>query len=159
MASLSEYDPTTISTIKEQVSKLAGVEFIKNNIEESFRIIPDTGVYIGDTWQRTNTQPGNIPFQMTSKYTLTALKDSIAEIEVESTVEKVTNIKHQNSLPNNTVTELNGKMEGFIQINKQTGVVEKNKSKTTIKGILNIMGREVPISIQIKKQILGRKIP
>lgn len=157
LASLSEYDQALKSTIQEQVSRLVNEDFIRNNIQESFKLIPDTGVYVGTTWNRKATQTGEISYLSDCNYILTSLEDTLAEIDVEASVK---GIPGKTQMPKNpeVKTNLNGKQEGKLFVNRHTGILEKSKSKTLIDGTVQVMENEVPISIVIKKEITSRKI-
>ena len=50
-------------------------------------------------------------------------------------------------------TNLTGKQSGTFTIDEKTGMLRHSKFKTNINGVVIVMGREVPISIKMIKEI------
>src|SRR5690606_23522676 len=125
MVSLKEYDPLTIKVVEEQLSKLAGEAFIKNNVEQGFKILPDTIMYIGQQWNDTAVQTTDISFEARSHYKLTDIKDDIAEIEVRSDINGIPNIP---AIGYEVTPDLKGEQEGYLIVNTQTGMCREGKN-------------------------------
>lgn len=156
VSSINIQDQRMRDQLKEQLSQLMGEGFIKNNLE-NFHIFPDTAVYVGDSWTRQNsTSASNITLNGVTKYTLTSISNGVANIEAESQISNVSN-NGDKSL-NNINADLKGTQEGEFEVNAQTGMLLNGKSSATIKGSLQLMGREVPVTIKMKRKVEGKKM-
>ncbi len=142
--------------LKEQLSQLMGEGFIKNNLE-NFHIFPDTAVYVGDSWTKKNsTSASNMTLEGVTKYTLTSISNGVANIETDTRISNVSN--NENKSLNNINADLKGTQEGEFEVDTQTGMLLNGKSSATIKGSLQLMGREVPITIKMKRKVEGKKM-
>jgi hypothetical protein len=150
-------DPNVRKNIQEQISKLAGESFIKNTLQQGFTIGPDTAVQVGDSWQSKTSQEGEIKFDAVSTYTLKSVKNGMARINEESTI---TNPGTTSTVMGyEAMSNMKGKQEGYVETDMKTGMLLQSESTTSIKGTMQIMGREVPVDITFSKKMKGRKIP
>jgi hypothetical protein len=153
--SLDIPDPKMREQLKEQLSQIMGESFIKSNFE-NFKAL-DTSVSIGDSWTKTNnTAVSGMPLNVRTKYTLSSVDDGVATIEAESDITNESN--NQGDAFRNVPTELKGQQKGELEVDTQTGMLLKAKSSATIKGNLQVMGREVPLTIKLKHNILGKRM-
>jgi hypothetical protein len=156
LAAMAAQDEDTKRFVHEQIPKLAGESFVKNNLQQVFKLFPDSTVKVGDTWSRTLSQSQDIKFDANTTYTLSSVDDGIAEIESES---EIGNIKSTNAIMGHEVSSnLTGRQTGNFKADISTGMLLRGESNTSIEGTMQVMGREVPISIKMKKQITSRKI-
>jgi hypothetical protein len=59
---------------------------------------------------------------------------------------------------NNVSSKLKGKQQALYEIETKTGMLISGKIKAKIKGELELMGREVPVTIETLIKINGRRL-
>ncbi len=157
MQQLSTFDVNEKKQIASQLSQLTGDEFIKNNFQPNFKLFPDTVIYKGESWQRKNVQSGDLPFEADTKYTLNDIDNNIAEISSESKI-KNTADSHSNLLGTEAQINITGKQTGIFKSDLHTGMLLKAKTNTQIEGTITVINHEVPVTVEIKKEISTRKM-
>lgn len=156
MASMVTEEPKMKQLVQQLVSKLTGDGFIQDNLKEGFKILPDTGVYIGDSWKKKVTQSAEINVEAASTYTLASVNNNIATIEVEGQIISGKNAP-LNIMGQQVTTNLSGEQTGRFKTDITTGMLQFGKTNTSIKGTIQVQGREVPVTISIKKEIAVNK--
>jgi len=156
LSSLNTTDAKTRATVEQQLSKLAGEDFIKNNLAQGFKLFPDTAVYVGDSWTRKNPGSSDIKLDGTTTYTLVSVDNNIAKVE---TVSEIDNAGNTTKLMGYDVsTNIKGSQKGEFSADMQTGLVTHGLSMLSIKGTIQVLGKEVPATIKVTKEITGTKI-
>jgi hypothetical protein len=139
-----------------QLSYLIGDKFIQNNFQETLSCFPDSGVYVGDHWTKTETNMTEFKMNSNTTYTLESVKDSVAEIDA-STEMKSTDSSFE-IMGTDVNADLKGEQDGTFNIDLRTGLLIYQKTSASIKGNITLVDREVPITIKIKKEISSRKL-
>jgi hypothetical protein len=152
MASMKMDDLKTKQLAQNLINKLTGEGFIQNNLKEGFKLFPDTAVYVGDSWNRTGTQNAEISFEAASKYTLVSLSNNIATINIEGTISSLKNATTK-VMGQDVQTNLKGGQTSKFTTDIKTGMLLYGRTNTSIKGTIQVAGREVPIKIKMKKEI------
>ncbi|MDX2048319.1 MAG: DUF6263 family protein [Chitinophagaceae bacterium] len=156
LASLNIRDEYGRKQVQDQLSKLVGEAFVKNNLEEGFKLLPDTAVSPGDSWSGKTVQSADIKFEALTTYTLVAVTKGIASINAESVLSSAEN--SASVLGYNVASSLKGKQTGEYKADAETGMLLSSKTKTSIEGTVQMMGREVPVSIKMIKEINAKKM-
>lgn len=157
VASMQTFDPQIRKTLQEQVSQLIGETFIKNNLEQGFKLFPDTTISVGDSWTRKDVQSAGISYNALTTYTLESLNDTIAQIDTESEISTGEGTA-SNIMGLSVITDLKGEQTGSIKVYTTSGIIVSNESTTSMKGTIQVMGREVPVKIKMKKNISAKRI-
>jgi uncharacterized protein DUF6263 len=143
-------------SMHDQMEEMFGEKFIRNNMEQGFGVLPDTAVYVGDSWTKKLTQLADIKLKINSTYTLASLKDNVAGIDatadINDTDSNVTLMGYQANV------NLQGNEEGSYKADVNTGMLISGISEIFIKGTVQIQYRDVPLSIKEKKVITVKKI-
>jgi len=155
LTGLNTQDAYVKEMMQQQMGKLIGDDFIKNNLAHEFKLFPDTAVYVGDSWRRKNVESGIMQFDAPTTYTFTAVKGNTAEVETES---EFSNNNTTTVMGIQTVAKMEGKQEGHFETDTQTGLLMKGKSEASLEGTMQVMGRDVPVKIKISKSITAKKI-
>lgn len=157
MASLINGDINFKNKVQELLSQLVGDDFIKNNLQQNFKVFPDTALYIGDSWTRKSSNEAGINFEANTKYVFSSVEDGVADVEVEGIIGngKPTTT---NLMGKDVTTNLKGDQSGILHIDEKTGMVLTGKIKTSIEGTVQVMGREVPIIIKMSKEIQSKRL-
>lgn len=150
-------DPEMKKALQQQWEKLAGQSIIQKNLDQFFSIFPDSAVHIGNTWKQSSIQAGDLPIVIHTTYKLKAVNKDVAVIVAEG---KVANEQNASSVMgySNVKVKLDGTQTGFFEVHPATGMLLKAEIKSNIKGELNMMGREVPVSIKNSISINAKKV-
>lgn len=137
--------------VKQRWDNLIGEEMINKNMEQLFRIFPDSAVHIGDKWKLSSRQKGEIALNTTNSFTLKGIKDQTAFLESEGAIasDSVTQF-----MGNTVTSNLKGQQKGEFQVDTRTGMLLSATVNVTVEGTLQVMGRDVPLTInsQVKMQ-------
>jgi hypothetical protein len=155
LVAMNTRDVNTKKMLQEQLSNFIGEEFIKNNLGQSLKLFPDTAVYIGDTWSRKNVISADLHSEALINYTLTSVKNNMAEVQTGS---EISNNSNTNVMGIYAATKIEGKQEGRFEADINTGLLLTGQSTTSMDGTIQTMGKEIPITIKITKHITGKKI-
>jgi hypothetical protein len=156
LSNLPVTDPAIHKALQEQLAGFVGAGFIKNSLEPAGRLFPDTMVRVGDNWNRQLDQEGGVNFTALGKFTLVSLENKTAEVEVKSTI---TNSKYApiNISGYRVNTNITGNQTGQFKIDILTGMLQEAKTRTNLKGEIQVLNKTIPITITIKKDIVLRK--
>lgn len=154
---MESQDLETKKKVAEFVDKLTGPTFIQENMKEGFKVLPAGGVAEGESWNNKSIQLAELKFGVSSKYTLSSFDDGFAVIETEGVID---NIKDQKTkfMGFDVTTNLSGTQSGRFKADVSTGLVMYSKSNTSITGNLQLMGKEVPVKIRVKKESKAKKM-
>lgn len=145
MAGINAPDVSSRIAMQQKLDRVIGEGLIKKNIEQLFKLFPDSTLQIGDTWTIQSKQKGEIDFNVATTYTLKDIDDGIAIIESEG---EMSNDKGAANIMDQAVTgDLRGSQHGKFEVDAQTGMMLKNSIKANVKGTLQIMGRDIPVTI------------
>lgn len=155
IATLNVSNPTSQARVREQFNKFIGEDFVKNNLASQFKLFPDTAVAVGNTWKQENTLSTEIGAKASSTFTFDDLDGNIATVQstaVINTDNKMT------IMGNEVVANMKGNQEGQFETDTATGLLMKSETTTAIDGSMQMMGKDIPLSIKITKRIDGRKL-
>ena len=141
---------------QQQWEKTVGKEVVKNNLDQLFKVFPDSAIHIGDTWKINSTQEGELPMTIKSIYTLKAINDDIAIISAEGIL---TSNGASNSVMGykDATAVLNGEQKAEFEIETKTGMLINGRITTKVDGKLQMMGREIPVKIKSSVKMNGKK--
>jgi len=157
---LANFDPNDSygkNIASQQWEKLVGEGIVKKNMDELFRIFPDSAVHLGDTWKLTYKESGDIPLTAKTVFTLKDINDDIAIIGSEGIIVSDSSSTGFMSF-NNASMNLKGKQEGEYEIERKTGMLISCRVKASIEGRLEMIGREIPVIIKTSLKMNGKKI-
>ena len=78
-------------------------------------------------------------------FTLTDIRDQTAFIESEGTITSDSVSKY---MGNDVATDLKGEQKGEFQVETRTGMLVSARVTATVKGTLQVMDREIPLTIE-----------
>ncbi|HEX3025335.1 MAG TPA: DUF6263 family protein [Chitinophagaceae bacterium] len=157
LLSITATDDYTRKMMQNTLSKFIGEDFVKNNVTQMVNLFPDSAVYVGDSWTKSGNPSADIKIDMLTRYTLVALNNNIAEINAVSDIKNAAD-KPTEIMGYNIAVDLKGKDESNFTTDINTGITLKANSNTSIKGTVQMLGRDVPITITTKKEIKTRKL-
>jgi hypothetical protein len=156
MAGFAPEDVNSRKMAEAQWEKTIGEELVKKNMDQLFKIFPDSAVHLGDTWNLTSRQEGELSMIVKGHYKLKAINSEIALIESEGKITS-TNTMPDASGIGNTVSTLDGDQQGQFEMETKTGMLISCKIKATMKGTIHVMGRDVPVTIETSVKMKGKK--
>jgi len=127
-----------------------GDELIDKNMDQLFRIFPDSAVHIGDKWQLNSKQKGEIGLNTANSFTLTDIHDGTAFIESDGTI---TSDSVSSFMGSHVTTDLKGQQKGEFQVDIKSGMLVSAKVTLTVKGSLSVMGREIRLTIESSQKM------
>jgi hypothetical protein len=150
-------DEATRAAIEKQWNKLVEEKIVKNNMDEFFKIFPDSAVRIGDEWKLTSHQNSDVNLLIKTVYKLKDINNDMAIIQSEG---EISSDSSSTSLLgyNNVSSNLKGKQQALYEVETKTGMLISGKIKTKIKGELDVMGREIPVTIETSIKINGQRL-
>jgi hypothetical protein len=110
-------------------------------------------VHIGDKWKLFSNEKSDISFNVKNFYTLKEINDGVASIE--SNGEIASDSTDTNLMGYNVTTDLKGQQQGEYAMDIKTGMLMHCKITAAIKGTIQMMGREIPIEIEMNVKIDG----
>lgn len=126
-------------------------QLVDNNLEQIFRIFPDSLVHVGDQWKMETKHKEQIPLKLLNTYTLEFMEDSVTTVSVHGEVQA----EKENAVVSATpvAADLSGTLKGEYKINMKTGMPIKSLVESKTEGKVIAMGREVPVTIKNKMTI------
>jgi hypothetical protein len=158
IAAFPETDENTKLGIRSQLNKTIGEALVKKNMDQQFKIFPDSPVHIGDTWKLATKQEGEISYTVTNTFTLKAINNDIAIIESHGTITTENVTSNIAGLTNSSVSDLKGEQEGEYEMETKTGMLINSRIKTNIGGNIQVMGRSIPIKIRSSVKMNGQRV-
>ena len=133
--------------IKQQFGENA----IKGSFEQSLKIYPANAVKAGDSWVVENTLDiSNMNTKTKTKYTLKGIKNNMADIVVESTLEMKPGAGMEGSLT--------GTQTGTMQVDVKTGMPVSSDMSQSIKGTLKTQGIDILTDMTNKVKLSTKEV-
>jgi hypothetical protein len=156
LSAMNGADPAVRTAVETQLDRLAGEAFVRSTLQQMFKLVPDSIQYVGDSWIRTQESDG-LKLTITTKYTFKDVKDHLASIVGHS------DIKDEDGTPilfmgQSFPAALEGEQKSNFQVEMTSGLVLKGLADLSLKGTIQVMGKEVSIRIDSRKTIEGKKL-
>ncbi|MDR3715579.1 MAG: DUF6263 family protein, partial [Puia sp.] len=140
---------------KQRVEQVIGEGIVKRNMDQLFRIFPDSAKHIGESWHLHSVQKGDVTLQVNSTLTLRSIEGGVAFIDAESELKSDSGTSQL--MGYEATTDLKGHQKGEYQVETATGMLLNCNMNGIVEGTLQLMGRNVPVTIETKLTISGRK--
>lgn len=155
IATLHATNPASQARVREQFNKFIGEDFVKNNLATQFKLFPDSTVAVGNTWEIKNIISAEIGVNAVTKYVFDDMDGSSATVTGSAEINTDNNAT---IMGNEVVTNMKGNQEGRFETDTATGLLMKGETTTSMEGSFQMMGKDIPVSIKIKKHITGKKL-
>lgn len=124
-------------------------ENFKENIQQAFGMYPDKPVKPGDTWTSSvNLNSQNMAMKTDNTYTLESVSNNVAHVKVNSKI---------SSPESDSAMNMKGAMTGTMDFDVPTGVPLNGDLDMTMDMNVNSGGQSVPMNMDIKMKITGKK--
>ena len=119
---------------------------IHKNMEQLFRLFPDSAVHVGDKWKIFSKESDDLTFDVKSFFTLKAIQDGLAKIETRGEI--ATDSAATGVMGMTAVPDLKGTQEGSYSVDIRTGMLVGAEINTEIEGTMQVAGRDVKVNIR-----------
>jgi uncharacterized protein DUF6263 len=131
-------------------------EFVKKNMDQLFKIFPDSALHTGDKWKIFSTEKNDINIRIKNFYKLKAIHDGIADIESEGEI--VADSTTSNLMGYDVTSDIKGEQTGVYLMDIKTGMLNQCNIKSQLEGSIQMLGRDIPVFIETLVKIEGKKI-
>jgi len=156
LSQLNNIDPNARMAAQKQWQQLIENNLVKKNIDRLFKMFPDSAVHMGDKWKMAYKEAGDINFAVKDFFTLKSVEDGKAIVESSGRIS--TDSSASAIMGYQVNSNLKGTQKVEYEIAIGSGMMENCKVTSAIEGTLNVMGREIPVSINIEIKIKGSEI-
>lgn len=156
MEGLSGSDAGARDIVRTRLEQMVGNGLIKNNMNQLFKIFPDSAVHVGDRWKLSSQQSATLNLNALSIFTLRKIEDGVAHVDSQG---DISSDSVKTSMQGYEVTTtLKGSQEGEYEMDVQTGMLLSARIKASVDGTLDMMGRQIPVTIGLKLDMKGQKL-
>ncbi|WP_411679904.1 DUF6263 family protein [Clostridium thailandense] len=121
-------------TFKATLSESFGDDAIKSMVNQSINYYPQGQVKNNDIWENKYSIKTIFPMEVSNKLKLLGEKDGLLNVDVQSTITSDTRDKPANFMGFQANVKLNGDCKGTVNINKETGLMEKGNLTENMTG-------------------------
>jgi hypothetical protein len=154
MVSKMKADSAKAANIKASLSQQFNAEGMKQTMESSLKIYPNKSVKIGDSWTVDTKMQLTMPVETITKYTLKAVKDNIAYLNINGTLISKGSFQ---SMGNKIDTDLTGTNVGDAELDLKTGLILKSHLRMELSGKMQIGGQNIDFELQGINKIVGKE--
>ena len=157
LAGLTTYDAAEKSIIAERLKKIAGDDFLKENFEQMYKLLPDTAVHAGSTWTAATEVPGEVTLKSLTTYTLEDIDGSIADISFKADI-KSGEQATLSIMGSNINAAISGTQKGNMQVDVKQGRIVSAASKINIAGNVSGAMKNIPVKIAITRTMKSKEL-
>jgi hypothetical protein len=156
LSTLDPGDEAARDMAQQQLDKIIGSGMIQKNLDQMFKIFPDSAIHLGDKWKVSTTQKGDFNTTVKSTFHLDDINSEIAFVKSESDLEvERTPVVMMGST---VIPDLKGTQKAKYEIESQTGMLLNSEIESEIEGNLDMGETKLPIKIIITVRMNGQKI-
>ncbi|MFL5741038.1 MAG: DUF6263 family protein [Flavisolibacter sp.] len=156
VVSLGLKDQAALAAIRSQLDKMMGRDMVKGHLDQLLKIFPDSAIRIGDKWKISSAANEDPMLNSRSSFILKDVNDEIAFLQSASELDSGPNplaIMGYTVIP-----QFKGKQEGSYEVETKSGMIMHSEVVSEVQGTMQMQGRQMPLVINVKSKINGRKI-
>jgi hypothetical protein len=147
----STMDPAT----KEMIEKMFSKDQLNNLYGMMFSMYPSKPVRVGDTWDaETKVNVANIDMKIKIKYKLVAVKNGLADIDVDGVINGKGNMNQKGVSMD---MDMKGSQKGTLTVKLEDGYLQSGNYKMDVKADMQVMGQKIPMTIKGDYVLTGKK--
>ena len=154
IAKVPSKGPESDAVVK-MMKSMFGDTFIKSMFTQAFKIFPDKKVSVNSSWNNTMNIKTIFGLQFDNTVILKSFDDKKATLSIQSIINAVGDMELLGMKIN---ADLKGTANGTTELERNTGMVLHSIFNQDIKGVIKMMGMEVPMSIKQKTTIVGQPL-
>jgi len=155
VAGFSTSDGYARNIAQQRWEQLIENGLVRKNMDQLFRIFPDSAVHIGDKWTLNSREKGEFSLNTRNTFTLRSIRDGVATIDTEGAIKS--DSATTKMMGYEVASDLKGRQEGEYTIETATGMLLSYRTTAKIEGTITLLGRDVPITIETSANLDGRK--
>jgi Family of unknown function (DUF6263) len=156
MGSVNSSDAYARNIMQSQWDQMVGEGMIKNNMTRLFKIFPDSAVQVGDKWNLNSRQSVGLGINSQTLYILKKIDSGLATIV--STAEINGDSTSTKYMGYDVTTDITGDGRGEYEIDINSGMLLKASMTINATGTIQMMGREIPVAIEVTIKMNGKKV-
>lgn len=129
---------------RELWDKTIEANMVRQNINQFFRIFPDSSVHLREKWTITQAEQGEFKLKTATTYFVTAITED--KIFIES-VAVISSGNEQAGTAGNTA-DIKGEQNGEYVLELKTGMLLSAKLSSDLSGTIKMQGIEAPLKIK-----------
>lgn len=143
--------------LKATLAQSFGDEAIKSMVNQSMNYYPQSEVKNNDTWENKYDIKTMFPMTVSNKLKLLGEKNGLLNVDVQSTVTVDTKDKPEDFMALKANMKLDGDCKGTVNINKETGLMEKGNLTETMAGDIEILANKaIPQNIKMPMKMTAK---
>lgn len=123
---------------------------ISSNFESSYHIFPDNPVKVGDSWTQQSSVESMFPMDIKTGYTLKEVNNGVAKITASGDFTMKKDDYEANGMK--MKVDFTGTYAGTYDLDVKTGISQKGIIAMPMKGTMELMGMEVPVTVSTNLQ-------
>jgi hypothetical protein len=151
MSQYNNVDANTKKAVQEKWDNMVGGSLVAGNMEELFRIFPDSGVHIGDKWKLSSKRKSEFSLIQRNNYNLNAIRDGVAFIESEGEISSDSTTT--NMMGYEVASKLKGNQRGEYRMEIKTGMMISASVTAKIEGSIELMAKDIPVTIETSLKV------
>jgi len=148
-------EENTRRLMREKIKQMIGNGIIKNNIANILSFFPDSAVHVNDKWKLNSPQISELNLNTEVFFTLVKIEDGVATIRSQGKINR--DSASIDLMGFKVLANLNGGLQGEYEMDTRTGMLVSAQVNTDIGGSIDVMGQDVPLSLQSTVKIFGEK--
>ena len=139
-------DPTTQKLLESTLDE----KKLTSSFESSYHIFPDKPVKVGESWTQKSNVESMFPMDISTGYTLKDVSNGVAKISASGDF----SMKKDDFESNGMKMKINftGTYTGTYDLDLTTGISKTGNIQMPMKGTMELMGMEVPVTVSTNMQ-------
>jgi hypothetical protein len=156
VASLNTRDESVRNLARARLEKTVGGQLVRKNMDQLFHIFPDSAVHIGDRWKLSYTETTDLSLKVNSTFILNKIEDGTAYVSCHGDI--TGDSTASNLMGPHATASLKGSQEGEYEMDAHTGMLLGAHLSAEVEGALNVMGRDIPLTLEMKVKMNGQRV-
>jgi hypothetical protein len=156
MVSFNYADEATRRTARSRLEQMVGDGIVKKNMDQLFKIFPDSAVHIGDRWKLSSQRKDEVNLHIKNTFQLKDIDDGVALITSEGEITSDSAVTQLSGYAVNA--SLKGLQKGEYEMQTATGMLVSANITANVEGTMQVMGRDIPVTIGMTVKMSGRPL-
>lgn len=156
IASLETSTFQEVEQVQSQWQRFIEEGLVKKNVDQLFKIFPDSAVRVGEKWKLTVKEAGELGLNVQNFYKLIEITDGVAIIESDG--ELSTGNSDVKLMGPGSSIDVSGKQRSRYELDMETGMLITSTITSKGEGMVKVMGKEIPLTIESEVKMIGRRV-
>jgi hypothetical protein len=151
MAEIAGNDEDAKQMLEGSIKQYVSEQSFKQLFESSVNSFSSRKIKVGDTLMTNSSLGGEFNINTSIIYKLEAIKNGIATFSAKADIDVADQPLVIENV--NVNTAMKGEQAGSYKIDIETGMLVDSETKLSLKGTMNIMGKEVPFKMKTSSKV------